>query len=233
MIKFIHTKNLSIFNQLEIEEALLKTDDDSWCLINEGSPRYIVTGISNKAEDLLHLDKLKEEKIGIVKRFSGGGTVIVDENTLFVTFIFSKKILEFSFPEEITRWTEIFFKCIFNSSDFSCKENDYLLKDKKCCGNAQYIKKDRWLHHSSFLWDYKIENMDFLKLPKKAPVYRRKRNHQEFLCSIKPLFSSKNEFVQKIKNNLNKSFNLIETSLQEIDKNLNKKFNKSTQLLEI
>lgn len=49
---------------------------------------------------------------------------------------------------------------------------DYVLGDKKFGGNAQSIIKDRFLHHTSFLWDYQDFRMAYLKLPQRAPTYR-------------------------------------------------------------
>ena len=58
-IKILHLSNFDIFSQLQIEEALIKADAGSWCIINEGSPKYIVMGISNKPDELLNLAKIK------------------------------------------------------------------------------------------------------------------------------------------------------------------------------
>lgn len=44
------------------------------------------------------------------------------------------------------------------------RENDYLFGSHKIGGNAQSIIKDRWVHHTSFLWDYKPERMRYLQV---------------------------------------------------------------------
>lgn len=49
---------------------------------------------------------------------------------------------------------------------------DYAIGDRKFGGNAQSITKNRWIHHTSFLWDYEVKNMSYLKLPAKVPKYR-------------------------------------------------------------
>ena len=49
---------------------------------------------------------------------------------------------------------------------------DYVLGERKFGGSAQSITKDRWLHHTSFLWDYHMPRMAYLKIPKRAPEYR-------------------------------------------------------------
>jgi lipoate-protein ligase A len=49
--------------------------------------------------------------------------------------------------------------------------SDYAFSHRKFGGNAQSITKNRWVHHTSFLWDYDVKNMDYLKIPKRAPEY--------------------------------------------------------------
>lgn len=49
---------------------------------------------------------------------------------------------------------------------------DYAFGTHKFGGNAQAITSKRWVHHTSFLWDYDRENMLALKDPAKQPKYR-------------------------------------------------------------
>lgn len=55
---------------------------------------------------------------------------------------------------------------------FSHLISDYVFGNRKFGGNAQSIIKNRWIHHTSFLWDYEVRNMAYLKLPVRAPEYR-------------------------------------------------------------
>ena len=217
-LNILHTKNLDIFEQLKLEEALIKKSDSSFCIINEGSKRAIVLGCSNNPNSLINYALLKKENIPLIKRFSGGGTVVVDQNTIFVSFIFSKELLCFSFPEQIFRWSEVFYKKIFDMPFFSFKENDYIIKGYKCGGNAQYIRKNRWLHHTSFLWDFDSNNMQYLLMPEKKPLYRKNRDHSSFLCKLKDHFSDKTLFIEKIKIELEKSFEVKKLSLKDLYK---------------
>lgn len=194
-INILTFENLPIFSQLQIEEALLKTNDENWVILNSGSPKAIVMGISTKPEDVINLPLAQENKIPVIQRFSGGGTVIVDENTLFVTFIMQKKDLSLElFPKNILEWS---FATLNNSlpiKDFFLIENDFTIGGKKVAGNAQYIKKDRFLHHSSFLWDYQEESMSYLLHPPKEPSYRNGRSHLDFLTKLSPHISKKSFF---------------------------------------
>lgn len=186
MIHLIKLKNRPIFEQLQLEEALLRTREENFCIINQGAPRAIVMGISGDAEALIDLPKARQDSIPIIRRFSGGGTVIVDENTLFITFIMSKTSLNITpFPEQILRWSESVYRDAWQIPQFHARENDYCIGAHKCGGNAQYITKTRWLHHTSFLWDYHDDNMRYLHMPTKRPQYRQDRAHTEFLTRLK------------------------------------------------
>lgn len=91
----------TIYRQLMIEEALLRTNQNNWydgfyqlsssrCLVNEHLNPSIVMGLSGKKENLINIEKAKALKLPVIKRFSGGGTVVVDDSTFCLTFILSK-----------------------------------------------------------------------------------------------------------------------------------------------
>jgi lipoate-protein ligase A len=213
-LHLIHLKNVPILEQLQLEEALLRTDTRSFCLINEGSSRAIVMGISGEPAALINQTSVKKENIPVIKRFSGGGTVIVDENTLFVTFIMDKGAIDVApFPEPILRWSTNLYEKAWEIPHFHLRENDYCIGEHKCGGNAQYIKKDRWLHHTSFLWDYKEENMGHLLLPQKRPKYREDRTHKDFLTRMKQ-FGPVDTYIEKLKSALREEgFHLLAIDL--------------------
>ena len=71
------------------------------------------------------------------------------------------------YPNTIMKWTEKFYKQSLPIEDFQLTANDYTIGNKKVGGNAQYIKKNRFLHHTSFLWDYSIDHMNILTHPPK------------------------------------------------------------------
>ena len=229
----LHLKNIPIFQQLQIEEALLRSDSGNWFILNEGSPPAIVMGISGKPHELIDQTKMDAAPLPLIKRFSGGGTVVVDENTLFATFICQKELHGFPpYPEQIHKWAEEFYKAALPLEQFALKENDYTLGEKKCGGNAQYIRKDRWLHHSSFLWDYKKERMEYLLMPKKQPAYRKKRPHKEFLCTLSNNFSKKETLFNACKQELKKRYAVKEVSYAKVLKmTSDSKHRKATVLL--
>lgn len=231
----IHLLQLSqypILAQLQLEEALLRADDRSWCIVNFGTPPAIVMGISGQSEAFINDEKIRNSPLPIIKRFSGGGTVIVDENTLFITFICNAKTLNVPcYPEKVLQWTAQFYETVFPKG-FHLRENDYAIGERKFGGNAQYFRKDRWLHHSSLLWNFHPDRMEYLLQPVKKPKYRNDRNHLDFLCTL----HEHEDKPQNIQNNLMQAlsshFQVIEKELEEVIEVINRPHRKATQLLE-
>lgn len=94
---------ISAIERLVLEEFLLRHDSRSWALVGTHEPlahKYltladshydpsclIVMGIGGKPEKLLNIPKVKEDGVMVIKRFSGGGTVVLDHNSLWTTWI--------------------------------------------------------------------------------------------------------------------------------------------------
>lgn len=60
------------------------------CLVNRHLNPSIVMGLSGKVDKLINVDKAKELHLPVIKRFSGGGTVVVDDSTFCLTFVLNK-----------------------------------------------------------------------------------------------------------------------------------------------
>ena len=217
LFHIIRLKNYPIFEQLLLEEQLLREDDRNFCLLNEGTPPAIVMGISGKPHELINYQEFQQRPCPVIKRFSGGGTVFVDENTLFVTWICNKAHVDIvPYPERILKWSESLYKPALEIPDFALKDNDFVIQNTKCGGNAQYITKNRFLQHTSFLWDFSPKNMNYLLHPSKTPPYREGREHKDFLCTLKEHFPEKSLFSQKIETHIKQNYNTMPLLLQDI-----------------
>ncbi|CAN1177954.1 Inactive lipoate--protein ligase 2 [Linum perenne] len=191
LMNLVRFQGMPILEQLQLEEKLLRKSSDNWCIVNDGtnSPA-IVMGVSGKPVELLNrkLILASDNVVPVIRRFTGGGTVIVDGGTIFVTLICNKDAIPKvqPYPRSIMHWSGVWYGEVFKGiGDFQLRENDYVFGNRKFGGNAQSITKNRWIHHTSFLWDYEDQNMDYLKLPSRAPGYRLARDHTEFVCRMR------------------------------------------------
>ncbi|GER32702.1 lipoate-protein ligase A [Striga asiatica] len=235
LMNLLRLKGVPILQQLHLEERLLRTSFNNWCIINDGTTEpTIVMGVSGKPEELLEIEPVLRDDIPVIRRFTGGGTVIVDQGTIFVTFICNKDAVPGlqSYPQPIMSWSSLLYNKVFKGiGDFKLRENDYVLGNHKFGGNAQSITKSRWVHHTSFLWDYKTTNMEYLKLPKRAPEYRQARSHLDFICRMKDYITSRPDFVERTIDAVGSQFVLTSTELEEVESSLDLKFEPSSRLL--
>jgi lipoate-protein ligase A len=224
-MKILRLNRFPILKQLQIEECLMKNDKvSSWLILNHGSPREsIVMGISGVPEKLLNKSTVIKDSIPIIKRFTGGGTVFIDENTLFSSFVAQNSYFnQKPFPKDIMRWSEAFYKNIFTDPKFSLTDDDYVFQNKKFGGNAQYItggKINKFVHHTSFLYDFDPVKMSkYLLLPEKRPKYRNDRAHEEFLTTMRYAgYASMEEISELIVDVAKKLHNAEEATLEEAE----------------
>lgn len=227
-MNLLELSNCPILKQLQIEEALLRADQENWCILNTGVDPTVVFGISGKPDHHINPDRYAQNPIPLIRRFSGGGTVLTDHNTLFVTFICNTADTRVSCcPQKILTWTEELYQPLFAPHSFRARENDYVIGEKKCGGNAQYLCKGRWLHHTSFLWSYDQEKMQVLTVPTKQPTYRHNRTHDDFLTPLEHYLPHKSALFEKLKEKLK----LRVRSVEEITAILGRPHRKATQII--
>ncbi|XP_021745721.1 putative lipoate-protein ligase A [Chenopodium quinoa] len=234
LMNLVRMNGVPIIQQLHLEEKLLRTSPENWCIINDGTPDpTVVMGISGKAAELLDVNSVLRDKISVIKRFTGGGTVIVDHGTIFVSFICNKEAVPGlqAYPQPIMAWSSLLYDEVFRGSeDYRLRENDYVFGSRKFGGNAQSITKNRWIHHTSFLWDYEDANMTYLKIPQRAPKYRQAREHSEFICRMKDVLP-RSEFIHRTIKAAETHFSLTSIPLDQIESLDSTKFNPSSKIL--
>ncbi len=208
-----------------------------------------MVGFSGKINELVHVDKAKMDDVPVIRRYTGGGTVIVDSSTAFASFVMNANDADTKpYPREIMTWSADIYNPVFNDKKqnsggdgnilFSLKENDYVFyDDKKIGGNAQTLIKDRWVHHTSFLWDFDPSNMGYLQMPLKRPEYRRGRPHTDFLCTIKEHSNLKSidEFSDRVVESLSAQYDVTEipydTMLTKLVEQIEKNSEKPIEVL--
>jgi lipoate-protein ligase A len=224
-VRWLRLRNVPLLRQLRLEEALFRSPGaGTWVVTNafgsagyddegegdtaDGDQRHahaIAMGISGKPELLLNEERVREARVPIIRRFTGGGTVVLDRGSLMVSLVSDMSDLPgvAPFPNELMAWTagEIYAPLLAPHVDggahaarFGLREQDYCLGERKCGGNAQAISGGRWVHHTSFLWDFEEETMGLLKLPAKRPAYRGERAHADFLVGLSSVLPDRRGF---------------------------------------
>jgi lipoate-protein ligase A len=236
LLNFVIGSDIPIFEQLKREEALFRANDENWCIIVQGSSPAIVLGAFGLQEELIEMDLWQKDPISIIRRFSGGGTVVVDHDTLFIAWILNANDLSIQpFPNEIFQWVLNFFQPTMKPLNVEGLENDFCLKIEdsllKFAGHAQSIAKQRFVHHSSFLWDYNPHFMQLLKHPKRQPKYRSQRPHHCFLYPLKHTVLCQKKLISQLYSNLNSLFEITKIDYSILDSYLGLVHRKSTTSL--
>jgi lipoate-protein ligase A len=76
--------------------------------------------------ELVEIEPVLRDRMPVVRRFSGGGTVIVDQGTVFVTFICNRSAVEGlqPFPRDIMSWSgQLYGKVFDRYGEFHLREN--------------------------------------------------------------------------------------------------------------
>lgn len=160
MIYYINNSKDPYFNLAAEEYLITNVDITDEILLLWQNNNTIVVGRNQNTIEEINNEFVRTKKVNVVRRLSGGGAVYQDLGNLNFTFIFDKN-------KDTARNYALFTKPIVNvlqnlglNAHFSGK-NDILVDDKKISGNAQYVYKNRILHHGTILF-----NVDMEILPK-------------------------------------------------------------------
>lgn len=163
---------------------------------------FIVLGRTSKVEDDVFKDSAAEDEIDILRRSSGGGTVVQGPGCLNYSLILSKQSdpvladLRKSYELILNKISGVMER--LNLSVEFKPISDLVISSsmKKFSGNAQRRARKYILHHGTLLYSFDLNLISrYLKEPKDMPEYRHRRSHEEFVCNInKSLDHIKKEF---------------------------------------
>src|SRR5690554_4111075 len=147
------------YYNLALEEYLLKSDKipPNLVWLWQNRPAVIVGRNQNTVEEI-NLKVIKEKKIDVVRRISGGGAVYHDLGNINFTFITSalgnSEDLFRRFTEPvIAALREMGVPAVFSG------RNDIVVNGKKISGNAQAYYQRRMYHHGTLLFDTDLDTV--------------------------------------------------------------------------
>jgi len=172
------------------------------------SPDYfVVLGRIGKEKEDVKIDEVDKDHIPILRRSSGGGTVLQGKGCLNYSLVLSKEldpqIADLRKSYQVTLGKVIgALKRVGIESKF-CPTSDIALtgNNKKISGNAQKRSKKFILHHGTILYDFDLKKIEhYLTIPKDIPEYRQGRSHLDFVANISvPADDIKKEIKQIFK----------------------------------
>ena len=179
---------------LACDEALLEAADGGGgqgTLRFWESPRhFVVLGYGNHARQEVDVDACREWNVPILRRCSGGGTVLQGPGCLNYTLVLP---VEDSGPHRTITSTNTFImerhRALMTSllgREVSVEGvTDLAVAGRKFSGNAQRRRHDWLLFHGTFLLHFDLQWVGrVLKMPARRPEYRGERAHADFLCCL-------------------------------------------------
>jgi lipoate-protein ligase A len=152
----------------------------------------VVMGRGNRAEEWVKADELKRDGIPLARRFSGGGTVYLDENVLNYSFMvprgqLDKLALQPDGAGAPQRYINLFRNLVISalarlSVKFTAtRTSDISINGLKVSGNAQRIARTLVLHHGTLMLHCPLAAMErYLLIPPDRPGIR----HSDFVTSM-------------------------------------------------
>jgi len=211
---------------LACDEALLdrcEENDGEEILRFWESPEYfVVVGYANKIATEVNVANCEMKSIPILRRCSGGGTVLQGKGCLNYALIL--RITENSPLASISSANQFVMErnrqaieSILPNSRLPSANCKILLRGhtdlainhqpstiNKFSGNSQRRRKNFLLFHGTFLLDFNLALVgQFLQMPSKQPDYRKERSHDNFLANLNlPADDVKNAMQKTWKVNL-------------------------------
>jgi lipoate-protein ligase A len=179
---------------LACDEALLDGCEEGYPdeILRVWEPRqhFVVLGYSNKARAEVNLDSCRALGIPVLRRCSGGGTVLQGPGCLNYTLIL--RICEGSGTESVTEANAFIMNrnrnalnSLLDGQVLIQGHTDLTLQGLKFSGNSQRRRRRFLLFHGSFLLHLDLALVEqALRLPSKQPSYRRNRAHKDFLKNL-------------------------------------------------
>lgn len=187
MIQVLECAAGSAAENLAGDEALLNAVDEAvaapalrfW----ESSTPTIVLGRSAQRER----DVTERADIPVLRRTSGGGTVVVgpgclnfsivlrlDQHPMLVNVRDSYHLILTAIQQAL-RPERVDIRGV----------SDLALNGRKFSGSAQRRTRSAVLHHATILYDFPLDLISrYLREPHRQPRYRRSRTHEDFLCNL-------------------------------------------------
>jgi len=154
---YIYNKNTNPYFNLAAEEYVLKEFKDECFMLWRNEPSIIVGKNQNTLAEI-NLDYVREHKIPVVRRLSGGGAVFHDLGNLNFTFIVNADEGGFTDFKRFAQPIIDVLRKLGVEAEFSGR-NDITIDGKKISGNAQYYYKNRILHHGTLLFSSNITDL--------------------------------------------------------------------------
>jgi lipoate-protein ligase A len=153
-------------------------------------PHYaVVLGAGCVLADDVAEAACRTDGVPILRRASGGGTVLLGPGCLCYSLVLSfdrgpaLREITPSYRYILGRIGEALAGLLPEIAQAGT--SDLMAGGLKFSGNAQQRKRNHLLHHGTLLYDFDLSRIGrYLRMPSRQPAYRGRREHEEFLQNL-------------------------------------------------
>lgn len=156
----------------------------------EPATHFVVLGLGCRAETEVYLDACRRDRVPVLRRISGGGTVVLGPGCLSFSLVVRPrgrpewKSVRSTYAHVLGRHTQVFRQLLPGRVEAQ-GISDLTHEGRKFSGNAQRRRRDALLFHGTFLLGLDLEKIErYLPPPPRQPAYRAGRSHAEFLTNV-------------------------------------------------
>ncbi len=158
MLRCIQRPETDPYYNLAAEEYLLKSATTDSFMIWRNEPSVIIGKHQNASREINH-SFIKSEKLPVIRRISGGGTVYHDPGNINYSFIYTDRkenLVDFRhFTKPVIQFLqELGLDAVFEGKNNICADGF------KISGNSAHILKNKVLHHGTLLYNTNINAME-------------------------------------------------------------------------
>ncbi|MCS5631048.1 MAG: lipoate--protein ligase family protein [Pirellulaceae bacterium] len=179
---------------IALDESLLlyaeQHNSDLDCLrVWEPNQYAVVMGRSGKVEEELNLPACQQDGVAVLRRASGGGTVLTGPGCLMYALVLNldhhpqfrdnQNCHDTILNELIGILAPLGLHCQIQG--FS----DLVYQNRKVSGNSLRRTRSHVLYHGTLLCQFDLEKISrYLTIPPRKPDYRNNRSHLDFVANI-------------------------------------------------
>jgi lipoate-protein ligase A len=166
----------------------------------EWVPYAVILGSAGRIQEEVHESRCQAEGVPILRRCSGGGTVLLGPGCLVYSLVLSfehapaLQDVTHSYRYIFERVGRALQEAVLRSAAGQTSDtppltqagsSDLALADGKISGNPQRRMRHHLLHHGTILHGFDSRRIGrYLPLPQRQPAYRRDRAHEHFVTNL-------------------------------------------------